>query len=73
MHIYLPNDYDAHTELSALVSDKFKFTETAEYPTSPAGLEYAAILAVADMPPTPELDDKPINSTTLPLPATLIP
>jgi hypothetical protein len=66
VYIYLPNDYDHTTDIIDIVTIQLDNMRSAGYPTSPTSIHATTVTTISDDPPTTtELNDNPIDTTTL--------
>ncbi len=65
VYIYLPNDYDHTTDVIDIITIQLDSMRLAEYPTTPMGIQATTVTSISEDPPTAELDDDPIDTTTL--------
>ncbi len=65
VQIYLPNDDDYTTNVIDIITIQLDSVRSAGYPTSPSGIQATTVTIISDDPPSAELDDDPIDTTTL--------
>ena len=73
IYIYLPNDYNTVNEILDLLSAQLTSMQAVGYPTSTTCMLSALTTTITEDPPTDELDDDPIESTTSIIPPQLTP
>jgi hypothetical protein len=65
VHIYLPIDYDHITDVIDIITIQLDSMRSAGYPTLPSSIQATTVTTISDDPPTTELDEDPIDTTTL--------
>jgi hypothetical protein len=64
IYIYLPHDIDHKPTILTILSNQLVQMQTAGHPKSPEGMDALQVQENSTYPVCPELDDKPITSTT---------
>jgi hypothetical protein len=73
VYIYHLSDYTTINEVLDLLTTQLTSMHAAKYPNSATCMISAIAKAITDDPPADELDDDPIETTTIIIPPQLIP